>query len=129
MSDVFCDYCGMRAVLVTGREIYPRRPDLWKKQFWRCGPCGAHVGCHPNTESPMGRLANAELRSWKVRVHSLFDPLWQGGSMTRPEAYRWLAEVLGITTAECHVGMFDVARCKLAVAILQARSAAPPGTT
>jgi hypothetical protein len=125
-ASVTCDYCGQPAELVNGTVIYPHRPDLRKRRFWRCAPCGAYVGTHENSEkaTPFGRLANAELRGLKQRVHAAFDPIWQGREMGRTEAYKWLAKALGITQGECHIGMFDEDRCRAALAILAARGMA-----
>lgn len=120
---VSCPYCGEAARLVTGRELYPHRPDLRSKRFWMCGPCEAWVGCHENSprHAPLGRLANAELRALKSRVHAAFDPLWQRRLMTRRQAYRWLADALGIALNECHVGMFDPERCRRALELLEVK--------
>ena len=109
-----CNYCGQPAEIVSGREIYPQRRDLWLKWFWNCKPCGARVGCHPGTKRPLGRLANAELRAAKQAAHAAFDPLWKSGDMTRSEAYRWLGGMMGI--AEPHIGEFTVQQCERCVA-------------
>lgn len=117
---VICPYCKNPAVLVTGATIYPHRPDLHGKHFFACEPCDAWVGCHPNTKSPMGRLANLELRQWKMRVHSAFDPHWRGkGKGSRGASYRRLAYAMGITLQECHIGKFDVPQCFDALKIIQ----------
>lgn len=115
---VICDYCQQPAELVDGTVIYPDRPDLHHKRFWRCDPCEAHVGCHdPNPRfgydgtQPLGRLANEGLRRAKNRAHALFDPLWRSGRMTRVQAYAWLAKKLGIAVEACHIGEFDEAMC------------------
>lgn len=109
---VICDYCGNKAALVTGRKIYPHRPDLNRLQFWHCEPCKAWVGCHKNSDAqPLGRLANAELRLAKSAAHRDFDPLWKSGNMTRKQAYQWLSNQLGIPKENCHIGMFDVETC------------------
>ena len=112
MREVTCDYCGGAAERITGAVLYPHRPDLAHKVFWHCEPCGAYVGCHPGGDKPLGRLANAELRRAKGRAHAAFDPLWRGGSMSRSQAYRWLADELGIDPGDCHIGMMDVGTCR-----------------
>ena len=117
MTRPMCPYCNAPAVLVTGREIYPHRPDLYAKHFYRCAPCDAVVGCHPGTKHPLGRLANAELRQAKMAAHAAFDPLWKQGRMTRRQAYAWLAERLALPDRECHIGWFDPARCARVVAV------------
>lgn len=118
---VTCWYCRRPARLVTGMDLYPHRPDLFGKRFWRCLPCAAWVGCHPDTTEPLGRLANSELRSLKQAVHRVLDLLWQQGGMSREEAYAWLAEQLELTAEECHVGMFDPATCRRAIEALNHR--------
>ena len=129
---ITCPYCGAQAMLVGGDMIYRNRPDLSAKKFWRCAPCDAYVGTHANRKdhAPLGRLATAELRRLKMQVHSLFDPLWHnGGPLTRSKAYAWLAQTMGIPSGECHVGMFDEARCRAALAILREVQHARTDTT
>ena len=125
-----CPYCHRAAELVTGAVIYPHRPDLLHRRFWRCEPCGAYVGCHrPNRRlglkgvEPLGRLANAELRRERNRAHAAFDPLWQSGSLERGAAYAWLADAIGVTPENMHIGMLDVDGCRAVVAAVRARRA------
>lgn len=99
-----CPSCGEEAKLVTGREVYPHRPDLFAKKFWACLPCGAWAGCHPGTNRRMGRLATAETRALKQAAHAAFDPLWKSGRMKRKEAYAWLREKTGLSERDCHIG-------------------------
>jgi hypothetical protein len=113
-----CPYCGEPSEKATGKEIYPHRPDLYEKTFYRCTPCKAYVGCHPGTENPLGRLANAELRKAKNAAHAAFDPRWKGQKgRVRREQYKWLAEQLGISKDDCHIGMFDVDMCRRVVEV------------
>lgn len=128
-----CHYCGKESERVTGAQIYPHRPDLHGKRFYRCpGDCGAYVGCHEGTIRPLGRLANAELREWKKRAHAAFDPIWISRferrreedpkykkGMARGGRYKKLAELLGIPRDDCHIGMFDVDLCKRTIEICQ----------
>lgn len=112
---IVCDYCGRPAELVTGEIIYPHRRDLYRKRFWLCRPCKAYVGCHPRTDRPLGRLADEELRRAKMDAHRAFDPLWKSGRLSRSDAYRRLAEDLGIPIGNCHIGMFDVETCRAVI--------------
>lgn len=117
MNPVLCPYCDMLACLVSGEDIYPHRPELAAKLFWQCKPCRAYVGCHPKTETPLGRLANAELRKAKMAAHDAFDPKWKSGVMKRKAAYFWLSKQMHMAFADCHIGMFDVEQCKQVVEI------------
>lgn len=114
-----CDYCGKKAILVTGKEIYPHRTDLFSKKFWNCSPCKAFVGCHGKTNMPLGRLANALLRKAKMNAHEGFDPIWKDKLKTRSEAYSWLAKELQIKSEKCHIGMFDVIMCQRVVRVCE----------
>ena len=123
-----CMYCSSRSELVTGRDIYPHRPDLYTLKFYACKPCDSYVGCHKGTIIPLGRLANAELRRAKKEAHAAFDPIWKDRfeqksqidpsykkAMARSGRYKRLAELLGIEMKECHIGMFDVDMCRRVV--------------
>ena len=114
---VVCPYCMEPAEKVTGEAIYPHRPDLYNKMFYQCEDCEAYVGCHPGTDKPLGRLANAQLRRAKSAAHAVFDPIWKNGSKQRGEAYAWLAAQLSIDKNDCHIGMFDVGTCQRVIEI------------
>ncbi len=115
MEPVKCPYCQKEAEKVAGDVLYPSRPELATKQFYRCQPCDACVGCHPTTGLPFGALANRALRRARMATHEAFDPLWEEGGMSRSEAYDWLSKELGISKDECHMGKFDEATCGRAI--------------
>lgn len=119
-----CRYCQTPAVLTRCGEIgYPYQRDYGP--IWVCAPCRAWVGCHPGTEKPLGRLANAELRKAKQEAHAAFDPLWQrkivkeqcSKSYARKAGYRWLSEQMGIPFKKTHIGYFDVEQCRRVVEV------------
>lgn len=116
---VICQYCNQPAKLVGGDYIYPHRTDLFDKKFWQCanGHEESYVGCHPNTSTPLGCLANAELRQAKKETHKVFDPIWREKFASRGAAYRWLASAMKIRVKDCHMGMFTVEQCKQAALI------------
>lgn len=123
-----CSYCGQPARLVDGSWVYPHRPDLKSKVFWMCDPCNAWVGCHRAKKDggrgdgtlPLGRLANAQLRKLKQEAHKVFDPLWRNGPFrNRTMAYRWLAQQLQISYADCHIGLFDDTTCQRVINIVR----------
>ena len=103
---VYCDYCGHKAALVDDSEIYGRS---FGHTAYLCRNCGAYVGCHGRTDKPLGRLADAALRKWKMAAHASFDPLWKTGPFRgrRKAAYGWLAEQMGLPIEKTHIGMFD----------------------
>jgi hypothetical protein len=126
---VICPYCARSAVFLESSEAVYQGRDFGP--LYVCWPCGAWCGCHPGTTRPLGRLANAELRKWKMAVHRVFDPIWQrrwarrrlldpkySKAHARGGRYKKLAELLGIPKEECHIGLFDVERCKRAIEII-----------
>ena len=112
-----CLYCQSEAKLVKGDITYPHRPDLSELNFWLCSPCDAYVGCHKGTDKTLGRLADKDLRMWKTKAHSSFDPKWKSGKMSRTEAYEWLSKKLKIKVKDCHIGEFDIDQCRKVVEV------------
>ena len=114
-----CPYCGGEMLLEKATKVYPnnRKADKWG-YVWVCEKfpkCDSYVGCHPNTTIPLGRPANARLRTLKKEAHRQFDPIWKSGLTSRREAYKWLAEMLDIPVEDCHIGMFDVRQCQTVI--------------
>ena len=107
MTDVICPYCLVPAEFADSSVVYGKSFGM----IYLCRPCGAYVGCHKDGR-PLGRLANATLRRWKINAHRAFDRLWKSGNMSRGEAYAWLASQLGLRQDECHIGLFDIDQCK-----------------
>ena len=106
----YCPYCGQVAELVKGYEV---GMSSNKQKAWRCsGGCDAHVGCHPNSSTPLGTLANRALRAARVRAHDYFDLLWKSGKMSRKQAYSELEAALGLGEDQAHIGMCDLAQCE-----------------
>lgn len=112
---VRCPYCGEQATLKDSSVVYNGRSY---GLIWDCRPCDAYVGVHKNSpnSAPLGRLANAELRQWKIKAHAALDPLWKGGR------YQLAAKLLNIPERQTHIGMFDVERCQALVKALAERA-------
>lgn len=130
-----CPYCGAKAELVTGADIYPHLPRLHAANFWRCAPCAAYVGCHRTGDGikPMGTLADARTRDLRRACHARFDPLWRSGGIARKGAYKALARRLGIPFKDCHFSWFqapELERALVAIGELAAELApdVPHGT-
>lgn len=126
MTKPVCPYCSAESRCVNGSVIYPHRPDLSHKLFYRCERCpDVYVGCHTNSNIPLGVMANAELRAAKQRAHNAFDPLWKykvardglSKSEARSRGYQWLTKQLGVQPGECHIGMFDLDTCERVVTL------------
>ena len=120
-SPILCPYCSKPAEFVDSAEIYHGRSY---GMLYLCRPCDAYVGCHPDG-SPLGVLANKELRTWRKNAHACFDHFWKNEKpMSRSDAYTWLAEQMGIESKDGHIGMFNVDQCRKVIEVCN-RAVAP----
>jgi len=121
VEKVICPYCNKKTKLVSGKKIYPHRPDLYSRNFYLCKPCEAYVGTHKSQggKYPLGTPANMETRYYRGKVHESFDVIWRNGQKSRSAAYKWLADQLGIETDICHIAMFDTDTCLKALEIIK----------
>lgn len=127
-----CPYCGKPARFMPSSEhIYHGRNF---GGVWDClDPCMAWVGANRTTGAPLGRLADAELRSLKIQTHAAFDPVWRNVleaypdvtvapkkllQVARGRAYRWLSVQMGIPQTECHIAAFGPEQCRQALEII-----------
>jgi hypothetical protein len=125
-SPTVCPHCGNEVKIVGNEVIYGKPFGKWPWAY-RCvnDACDSFVGMHPETNIPLGTLANAEIRKARKLTKELFQKLWtDGGKMTRDEAYLWMSGELKIPAAECHFGWFDVPTCRKAYAALKGRISA-----
>lgn len=116
---LLCINCNkeVEAELVTGAIIYPHRPDLAKKYFYKCPICGEYVGCHPDSTKPLGCIPSKELRQARIKVHDKLDILWKSGKYKRAEIYKTLSEHFGY---KYHNGNTQtVKECEEAIRVLE----------
>jgi hypothetical protein len=107
-NEMICPYCNLNAVWVENKEIYGRNYGK-SYMIWLCRLCEAYVGCHKNTKKPLGTMANASLRKMRIHIHSLIDPIWKSGIMSRKDLYKKLSDYMG---KEFHVGECNENDCK-----------------
>lgn len=105
-----CDNCASLNIAFVGNEkLYGKPHGPWP-YCYLCSDCGAAVGCHPNTEIPLGRMADKKTRQLRARAHAVFDPIWRSQAMTRSEAYNMLARHLNIPPQDCHISQLNQAQ-------------------
>lgn len=97
---IFCVECDEKVepTLVSGADVYPRRPDLAELPFWRCEACKNFVGTHHKTKNPtkpLGVIANPNLKKIRQEIHSKLDLLWREGPYNRKGLYSLLSRELG----------------------------------
>ena len=118
-----CDICrGNHVELKHHESVYGGK--VFAKYPWSyvCNDCGARVGLHPDTNIPLGTLADHSLRERRTAVKEKFiamlrdpeNPFFCG----RTGAYTWLAGQMGIAVGSCHFGWFGHDELDLAEQIL-----------
>lgn len=109
---ISCQHCGGSVKLTSNAEVYSREYGDWP-YVYLCTGCYAYVGLHPNTDIPLGTLATYEMREARKKGKNVFLALSKRFP-DRNAHYEWLAGEMGISTAECHWGLFTVEQAKLA---------------
>lgn len=108
---MICPFCKKEAKWCENKEIYGK--NFGKSYMcYYCKDCDAYVGCHQNSERPLGTMANAELREWRKKAHSVLDPVWQSrshGNKSRKHIYRILGEYFD---REIHIAESDIEQCQ-----------------
>lgn len=112
-----CPYCYQKPVFIDSSAVYPEGKSYG--MIYYCDACQAWVGTHKKDNTPLGRLANKELRALKREAHMYFDKIWEPlvtpsftKGTARTWAYDWLSEVMGTPRNETHIGMFDEDQCR-----------------
>lgn len=107
-----CRYCGSNVKLVDDKELYGKS---YGGELYLCqnGGCQARVGCHPDG-SPLGILANRELRRWRSVAHEAFDPLYEAydRDLSRDGAGYYIQQAIGVPEEKTHIAMLDLGECK-----------------
>lgn len=122
-----CDCCGGKVRIAHHREIYGGRTFSDWPWVYLCD-CGARVGMHPQTNLPLGTMADAATRGARQNAKPAFDSIWRSEKMSRTEAYAWLAVMMSLPLSRCHFGMFTIKQCEKARRICQAFTESQPAT-
>lgn len=104
-------HCGGVVKVKHHSEIYGKPYGDWPWMYvCENGNCRASVGMHPQTDLPLGTLADAQTRGARRAAKQAF--LEVHGHLDKSEAYALLANILGIPKRECHFGWFDKHQCR-----------------
>ena len=109
---VICPNCNQLAPWVENKAKYGRNYGKSCMCYF-CEPCGTYIGCHNNTRKPLGTMADKETQLARMEAHASFDPLWKEGSLSRGQAYKTLATIMG--RKNVHIGESDISTCRLIV--------------
>jgi len=131
-----CNCCLTEGVkLVNNDVIYSRSFGKWP-YVYLCPHCSAYVGLHPDTDLPLGTLADSFVRdarkAAKIPFFTLIRIRWTKKEQkydtkrkryvtidvsNRNAAYKWLSEKSGIPLKLCHFAMFDEEQCETVMQI------------
>lgn len=120
-----CRYCDGKVQLTSNAEVYQGREHGDWPYIYLCKPCNAYVGLHPNTDIPLGTMANKELRELRKVKKLIFIELSKDKGWSRNQAYHWLSERMSVKPIHCHWGLFGVDDCEVAGMICANELGAP----
>ena len=106
-----CPNCLNSARWCDNKEIYGKSYGR-SSMCWYCKRCDYYVGCHNNSQRPLGKMASRETRELRMACHKKFDTYWKENFTTRNEGYKWLQEIMKKLPADAHIGMFEKEECE-----------------
>lgn len=113
-----CHLCNGVVELMHHENVYGSTYDKKWPWLYRCKNCTASVGLHPNTNIPLGTLADRKTRDARQKAKKLFHKWRMEKRYDRNLAYLNLAEALEIERKYCHFGWFRREMCIKAMRFL-----------
>jgi hypothetical protein len=120
LAGQICPYCNCETILVSDKDIYGAN-STYGGMYFRCINNPDHyVGTYKKDKRSLGRLADNELRTWKMKGHEAFDPLWKSDNKifsNQNLAYKWLSNAMQLDLKYTHFGMFTIEQCQYAISL------------
>ena len=113
-TQINCPYCGAVAILRPANQVYQASPQANGKHLYVCRnwpKCDSYVGVHEFDLSPMGTLANGNLRHKRILAHKALEKYQRITKMDRWATYLWLEGKLGLDKQNTHIGLFSEETC------------------
>jgi len=111
-----CPYCRSPVVLRSANGIYKENSSDTKLYICSRYPkCDAYVRVQQGTKTPLGSMANGELRALRLEAHRAFDQIHRTGLMSKQDAYAWLSDILSAPMSHAHIGYLGEYYCKLVI--------------
>ena len=112
-----CPYCSSPVVLRSADGIY--RENHYNTKLYVCSRypvCDAYVRVQNGTKNtPIGSMANGELRALRCEAHRSFDRIHETGLMSKQDAYAWLANILAAPMSHAHIGHLREHYCRVVI--------------
>ena len=115
-STMRCPYCGSSVIYRSADGIY--KDNRKNSMLYVCSKypeCDAYVRTLPNTNVPMGTLANKHLRTLRQEAHKYFNRIYEEGYMTKQDAYRWLSFAISAPMSHTHIGNLGEYYCGVVI--------------
>ena len=113
-----CPYCNGRSEIRTLESVTGNKEAKGYAFVCKNYPsCDSYVKMNNQTGRPLGTMANKQLRSLRIEAHIQLYRLYADGSMSRDEAYEWMAAVLNIPRQDAHIGLFQEYYCRKVIAL------------
>lgn len=111
-----CPYCGSSVTYRSADGIYKDNSSCTMLYVCSRYPkCDVYVRVHKGTNIPVGTMADRKLRQLRNEAHKHFSKLIHDDYMTKHEAYRWLAGLLGVPQKEAHIGYLSEYYCNIVI--------------
>ena len=118
MISIYCCGChkNTKALLKTGKDIYPHREGLYSLKFYQCKHCLNYIGTHKGHKvipRPLGIIPTPKLRKARMHIHCLLDPIWldaKDKKRARGKVYKFLTESLGYEYHTANLQTIEEAR-------------------
>ena len=132
LTGKICPYCNCETILVSDKVIYGHN-STYGGMYFKCVNNSDHyVGTYIKDKRSLGRLADKELRAWKMKGHQIFDPLWKGENTffaNKQDAYKWLSVAMKLDFKYTHFGMFTIEQCQSAILLCKNKKKENNGNT
>lgn len=121
-TQIYCPYCGDVAVLRPANHVHRSSALATGKHLYVCRnwpKCDSYVGVHEYDRTPMGTLANGDLRHKRILAHKALEKYQRITRMDRWATYLWLEGKLGLDKHSTHIGMFSEETCDAVIALCE----------
>lgn len=123
MEELIPPVCGECGASMELRESYRfTNKNGSPKKFWGCTrypECRGTHSAHQNSGKPMGIPADKETKAWRIKAHAAFDPYVRKWFQSRPEGYRFLQNVMGLTAEQAHIAKFNIEQCQKLIKLIE----------
>ncbi len=127
-----CPYCGSPAFCRPAAMVHGSSTLEKGRYLYVCSrfpECDAYVAAHKKDKSPMGTLADRELRHKRILAHHALDDLRKARHMEKWAVYLWLQGKLELSEDQAHIGLFSGQMCDRVISLCRQATETCPQMT